>query len=293
MDLHGTEQLLSGERDEDSQFFQSLRLDSKRDAQAPDPTAAPESFIVAPKPGFCLKTWKKDDGKLFVNVCTSHLILEPRDVSEEVLAEIVQSEDPTRFRVPMGISALHHAKDKSEKEVDVYDIVIHSNFLQKILGSVYFKEFFLTLVFDALEEKFSLTLTREFTLLKNRKQMGALQTQNVRSKSKPVIMEMDPNAYTRETSRNTTETPSRYVEPVHAFRLDNGMLRVEVQLPKVATINGVTLDVGEDCLIVDAPVGGYRLDVDLPQMVDNESASAEFDRRTRKLVVTVPVQVQD
>ena len=48
------------------------------------------------------------------------------------------------------------------------------------------------LVFDGLEAKYDLKLNREYKIMKNRKAMGTLQMQNVRSKSKPVIMEMDP-----------------------------------------------------------------------------------------------------
>ena len=48
------------------------------------------------------------------------------------------------------------------------------------------------LVFDGLEAKYELKLNREYKVMKNRKAMGTLQMQNVRSKSKPVIMEMDP-----------------------------------------------------------------------------------------------------
>lgn len=48
------------------------------------------------------------------------------------------------------------------------------------------------LVFDGLQDKYDLKLNREYKILKNRKAMGTLQMQNIRSKSKPVIMEMDP-----------------------------------------------------------------------------------------------------
>lgn len=54
------------------------------------------------------------------------------------------------------------------------------------------------LVFEGLEGKYDVKLCREFKILKNRKAMGTLQMQNVRSKSKPVIMEMDPIMYEME-----------------------------------------------------------------------------------------------
>jgi len=78
-------------------------------------------------------------------------------------------------------------------EVDAYDIVIHPEFFKKCQEISFFKEFFIMLVFDGLEAKYDLKLNREYKILKNRKAMGTLQMQTVRSKSKPVIMEMDPH----------------------------------------------------------------------------------------------------
>lgn len=54
------------------------------------------------------------------------------------------------------------------------------------------------LVFDGLENKYEITLSREFKILKNRKAIGSLKVQNVRNKSTPVIMEMDPTMYEME-----------------------------------------------------------------------------------------------
>ena len=59
------------------------------------------------------------------------------------------------------------------------------------------------LVFDGLESKYELDLCREYKLLKTRKSIGTLQMQNVRSKSKPFIMEMD-NMYDMEKQASST-----------------------------------------------------------------------------------------
>ena len=79
----------------------------------------------------------------------------------------------------MGIGELHKEHDKEGQEVDVYDVVIHPDFLRKCEKSSFFKEFFVMLVFDGLADKYSLELNREYKLLKNRKSIGTLTTQNV------------------------------------------------------------------------------------------------------------------
>ena len=83
--------------------------------------------------------------------------------------------------MPMGIGELHKEHDKEGQEVDVYDVVIHPDFLRKCEKSSFFKEFFVMLVFDGLADKYSLELNREYKLLKNRKSIGTLTTQNVSS----------------------------------------------------------------------------------------------------------------
>ena len=41
------------------------------------------------------------------------------------------------------------------------------------------------------------------------------------------------------------------------------------------------LDVGEDCVILHAKSGKYKLDIDLPFDVDNDSAGSQFNRKTK------------
>jgi hypothetical protein len=57
--------------------------------------------------GFCLKTKRLNDTvsqeKIFINVCTSPNIHAPREITEEELIDIVQSEDPGRYRVPISL----------------------------------------------------------------------------------------------------------------------------------------------------------------------------------------------
>ena len=72
-----------------------------------------------------------------------------------------------------------------------YDVVINPTFYNKIQNSELFKSFFLTIIFEGLESKYDLELERNWTVLKNKKCMGVLQPHFIRSKSKPVIMEMD------------------------------------------------------------------------------------------------------
>jgi len=307
---------LVGGIDESSPLFQKLLLENKDLLEKGD---EPESKLVAPNPGWCIKTWFKNGKKLFVNICTSTMVLKPKDLSEEEVREIFLAEDPTKFRIPMGIGELHKEKDKEGIEVDVYDIVIHPDFLKKCEKISFFKEFFVMLVFDGLEDKYSLELNREHRILKNRKSIGTLAMQNVRSKSKPVIMEMNPSMvqmekeFLEEEKRNeekktisviseiastkSVKKDSQYVTPKYSMiqEPDTGypsFLVFEIELPKQDSTKNMLLDVGEDCLILHGNDGNYKLDIDLPYDVDNDNAGAQFHRKTKVLTITIPVLPQ-
>ena len=110
------EKLLSGNFDENSNLFKSLLVDTKSELDKEyERQQKPESNLVAPKPGWCLKTWKLDGDKAFMNICTSDMVLIPKDLSEEEVREIVESEDPTKFRIPMGIGEAHRERENSGK----------------------------------------------------------------------------------------------------------------------------------------------------------------------------------
>ena len=70
-------------------------------------------------------------------------------------------------------------------------MVINPAFYSKLQNSELFNSFFLTIVFEGLESKYDIELERNWTILKNKKCMGVLHPHCIRSKSKPVIMEME------------------------------------------------------------------------------------------------------
>jgi len=312
--MNSDKETLAGGLDENSPLFQKLLLETQ---EALNTKQEPESKVVAPNPGWCLKTWFKTGEKLFVNVCTSDQVLKPKDLSEAEVRDIFQAGDATKFRIPMGIGELHKEQDKGETEVDVYDIVIHPDFLKKCENISFFKEFFVMLLFDGLEDKYSLQLNRDYRLLKNRKSIGTLSMQNVRSKSKPVIMEVNPSmvemerefmdeyrteqktnsdssSVLTEVSTRKSKKDSSFVTPKYTIVQEPEIgypefLVLEIELPKQATAQNILLDVGEDCLILHASDGNYKLDIDLPFDVLNGNTGGQFHRKTKILTVTIPV----
>ncbi|KAG2455777.1 PIHD1 protein, partial [Polypterus senegalus] len=113
-----------------------------QEMQSQAATADPGSKQIRPEPGLCVKTKCSDGGKVFVNVCQSSQVPAPPPLSEAELIQLLESDDPSSFRVPMSLGEPH-------AEVD-----------------------------------------NKWKLLKNRKFLGNISEQHIRTKSKPVIQEI-------------------------------------------------------------------------------------------------------
>lgn len=107
--MNMSKEFLGGGIDENSPLYKTLFFKS----QSADTKNPLESCVVTPKPGWCIKTRDKKNKKVFLNICTSELVLKPKDLPENEVRKIIESEDPTKFRIPMGIGELHKEKDKS------------------------------------------------------------------------------------------------------------------------------------------------------------------------------------
>ncbi|TNN52179.1 PIH1 domain-containing protein 1 [Liparis tanakae] len=171
------------------------------------PTENPESKVIRPQPGMCVKTLSHPgQQKIFVNICQSNSVPLPPEISREELVELLQSEDPSGYRVPMSLGEPHTEVDNNSQGCTAYDVVVNQEFFQKC--QVYWK------------------------VLKNRKFLGSVSEQNIRTKSRPVIQELQYVPRSREDSTATARRPefTLLVEPPAG---DPEYLIAEIQLPGV------------------------------------------------------------
>lgn len=94
--------------------------------------------------------------------------------------EILNSDDPSNYRVPMSIGEGRTELDKSGAPVSVYDIAINPKFFEKIEKDELFSTFFLTVAFEGLQDKYQIEINMQsFVILKNRKSIGTLQSHRI------------------------------------------------------------------------------------------------------------------
>lgn len=300
--------LTSDAIDEDASkaFLNKLLLDTPKEQGEKEKTLGGIPYVtVVPSPGFCVKT-KNDSGqKIFINVCHSDKVPEPRDITDEELLKLLDSEDPFSFRVPMSLGEPHAEIDKSGNGCTVYDIVVNTKFLDKMKDSEVFKAFFLTVSMEGIEDKFKTNIDRKWIILKNRKSIGALQEHNVRKESKPIIMDMDEHGAPQgskpliqeveKKAPTKEELRSRGEEPLYRIIQeppDNHpeFLVAEINLPKVKLTSSVELDIGEDRILLQTRSNVYFLDIYLPYNLIQDECGAQFNKKTRILTLTMPVQ---
>jgi len=121
--------------------------------------------------------------KIFINICHTDIIPAPAvDLSESELTKILESEEPSSFRIPMSLGESHDEVDKciiycflsnihylfskfcfyflAGKPCTVYDVAINSTFYSKVESSLLFQTFLVTISMEGLEDKYTMELDK-------------------------------------------------------------------------------------------------------------------------------------
>ncbi|KAL5477926.1 hypothetical protein EMCRGX_G024783 [Ephydatia muelleri] len=266
---------------------------------------------VIPEAGFCVKTVTDKGEKVFVNICQSEQLPTPKDITDEQLLALLESGDPSQYRISLSLGEPHREKDNAGQECTAYDVIISGKFFETIQKRPVMKDFLLTVVLEGLEEKYGVVLSRDCKVLKNRKFLGPLPEQVVRQKPKPYIVEMGSmeslnqpqgagGASGKKASKtlqeelndneeSTTPQPQYTLmrEPVDGNLPD--FMVMEIQLPGIGTSKNLCLEVGEDRLVLKTRPKLFHLDVDLPYLVHNQETGAQFNGQSKVLTITLPV----
>ena len=277
-----------------------------------------ESVTVVPKPGLCVKAKNKDGTKFFINICKLPEIPSPPPIEEAELAKVISDEDYTNlWRVPMSLGAPRSEKDKSGGECLAAEVAINSQwFDQTMVGSDLFTGFVVTIAMEGLCDKYGDKANMDrnnWTILKNKKFLGdhcpahtiqkrhnvgiqhleessgitEVKTTPVNDNKKAIIQEL--------TSEDKKTFLEREIEPDFEIRkepnTDPVQLKCRVNLPGVTTVKDITLDLGEDRIVLNCSKTKHHLDIFLPYNMNVEKSTATFIRDEHVLSLTLPILV--
>ncbi|XP_032120522.1 PIH1 domain-containing protein 1 [Sapajus apella] len=266
----------------DSARFEELLLQASKELQQAQ-TTRPESTQIQPQPGFCIKT-NSSEGKVFINICHSPSIPPPADVTEEELLQMLE-EDQAGFRIPMSLGEAHAELDAKGQGCTAYDVAVNSDFYRRMQNSDFLRELVITIAREGLEDKYNLQLNPEWRMMKNRPFMGSISQQNIRSRQRPRIQELG-DLYT-STPGGAESGPEK---PHLSLWLEApDLLLAEIDLPKLDGALGLSLEIGENRLVMGGPQQLYHLDAYIPLRINSDESKAAFHWKRKQLMVAMPL----
>lgn len=246
---------------------------------------------IKPSTGLCVKTKEENDSKVFINLCHSPELPKPADITEKELSDILLSEEPSLYRVPLSLGEPHEEKAKDGSDCTCYDVIVNTEYFKSIQKNEFFRAFLISVCVEGIEEKYNIKLNKDIQIiLQNKKYYGKMPQHFIRRK--PLIAELGSKSNEVSQKPLVAEEGKKELEYLLWKSPASGhpkKITAKVFLPDVVTGSSVSLHVGEDRLILQDVKKEYQLDIFLPYLLLPEKAEAEFRLCDKILVVTLPV----
>uniref|UniRef100_A0A8D2Q763 PIH1 domain-containing protein 2 n=1 Tax=Varanus komodoensis TaxID=61221 RepID=A0A8D2Q763_VARKO len=257
-----------------------------------------KQYYAPPEPFLCLEARIVDPTEklLFVNICSWSKVPAPQSPSEPV---------------PLSAGKMEEVSDESEV-YSVLDIAYNPSVLERGKDDPVEKDQLICLSLKYIEEHYDVTLSHSYSSA-NFKLKGKLERmrQSFRREQAPVLSsqgstnkgdseltlllkDVAPSKPCIIEEISSTEAPEELRTPAYAVSTrkdaDGNALQIElrVELPEVHCISECNLSVSKDDILIECP-DKYRLQLDLPQPVNEEATAATFYKRKGVLHVTMPV----
>ncbi|KAL3269848.1 hypothetical protein HHI36_008906, partial [Cryptolaemus montrouzieri] len=247
--------------------------------------------------GLCVKTKDALGEKFFVNLCHCDFIPEPPNDFTVLNPEEVLKNDISEFRVPMSIGQIHSEQDMKGGVCKVCDVAINSKFFKRVENNPGWKNFVLTIIFEAIKEKYQVDcLEQSKIILQNRKHIGSLQRHRIQDREMAQKMGIGelPKITNEEKPKIEMLSSTNFETRSPEYRLfkeraKHSCLVGEFKFPDVINADELKLDVGEDRIIIECEQRNYLLDIFVPVVLRPDSTISIFDKATKILTVTMPL----
>ncbi|NXX73699.1 PIHD2 protein, partial [Urocolius indicus] len=289
--------------------------------------AEAERFCAPPEPHLCLRArpavgaqglglGSPPGGPLFINVCSWKRVPAPKTLA-----------DPT----PVSAGPLEVVSGEGDL-YSIIDIAYNPDVLQRGEEDPDKMEHLIHLTLKFVEKQYNLTLSYLYTI-ESFKLKGSLEMMQQRLKGRqlptprlsqdtkkeltlddllctleakdcanpPVLLKEKSGTQSKMPlieEISSTEMPEKQSTPVYEMNTvkdaNKKPLKIElkIELPKVSSVSECDLRISKDDIVIDVPEK-YKLQLDLPELVDEETTTAVFNKGKRVLVITVQVAKPD
>uniref|UniRef100_A0A8C0QNJ6 PIH1 domain-containing protein 2 n=1 Tax=Chelonoidis abingdonii TaxID=106734 RepID=A0A8C0QNJ6_CHEAB len=257
-----------------------------------------KQYCTPPEPHLCLQTHILDPNEksLFINLCRWKRVPAPKSPT-----------DP----LPLSAGPLEEVSDKAEI-YSIIDIAYNPTVLQRENQAE--MDHVICLTFKYIEEHYNLCLSHSyhiatFTLKGSLKRMK----QSLRFQSctylqiKNNLREEDRTNATLLLNKDVTQSKVHLIEEIASMELvrepvtpayeltiakdaNRKPLKIElkVEMPKVSSVSECELSLSRDDVIIEVPEK-YRLQLDLPELVEEEATTATFNTGKGVLLIIMPI----
>uniref|UniRef100_A0A8C3XWI2 PIH1 domain-containing protein 2 n=2 Tax=Chelydra serpentina TaxID=8475 RepID=A0A8C3XWI2_CHESE len=269
-----------------------------------------KQYCAPPEPHLCLQTHILDPNEksLFINLCRWKRVPAPKSPT-----------DP----IPLSAGPLEEVSDKAEL-YSIIDIAYNPTVLQREENQAEM-DHLIRLTFKYIEEHYNISLSHSyhiatFTLKGSLKRMkeslrggpAPLFNKNIRNEltvdqMKHHLREEDHSNATLLLNKDVTQSKVHLIEEIASMELpeeaiipayeltiakdaNRKPLKIElkVELPKVSSVSECELSISRDDVIVEVPEK-YKLQLDLPELVNEEATTATFNKGKGVLLITMPI----
>uniref|UniRef100_A0A8C3KR96 PIH1 domain-containing protein 2 n=1 Tax=Calidris pygmaea TaxID=425635 RepID=A0A8C3KR96_9CHAR len=279
--------------------------------------AEAERLCALPEPHLCLRARPAGvvAGPLFINVCSWKRVPAPKAPT-----------DPT----PVSAGPLEEVSGEGDL-YSVIDVAYNPDVLQRGEENPEKMEHLIHLTLKFIEKQCNLTLS--YLYIESFKLKGSLETMQQRLKGRQMptphlsqntkkeltldqllrSMEAEDcsNAPVLLKEQSETQSKVHLIEEIASTQMpenrstpDYEMITVKdtskkplkielkIELPKVSSVSECDLRISKDDIIIEVPEK-YKLQLDLPELVDEETTTAVFQKGKRVLFITLPVAKPD
>ncbi|KAM6334478.1 PIH1 domain-containing protein 2 isoform 1-T1 [Alca torda] len=280
--------------------------------------AEAERLCAPPEPHLCLRARPAGvvGRPLFINVCSWKRVPPPKAPT-----------DPT----PVSAGLLQEVSGEGDL-YSVIDIAYNPDVLQRGEENPEEMEHLIYSTLKFVEKRCNLTLSYLYTI-ESFKLKGSLETMQQRLKGRQMptphlsqntkkeltldqllhSMEAEDrsNAPVLLKEENATQSKVHLIEEITSTKIPENLstpvyemitvkdanekplkIELKMKLPKVSSVSECDLRTSKDDIIIEVPEK-YKLQLDLPELVDEETTTAVFNKGKRVLFITLPVAKPD